>query len=515
MENRKWKFRNIRDTVILVFILILLACVLAVLWNMADKGKFRLPFLGSSQGETEWTDLDPDTPSAANDPDTESPETDPDLYATSHKKRRGGNGTDMENIPEEGSTEMAAASAGPVTEQEVYPSDIYSVPGNGIMAEFQCYVPDAVSYTWEYYDVSAMQWIPAEENAVSVRPDELDRVSSYYSVGAVPENNEKMIRCTITRTGQEPLIKTAALYIITKEIVNISIGDTEYPAGSYLSTEDVPITVVYSSGNRETFDGLLNGMYFVGKQESTVYEDSASGDRTETVTTVYTEHRYIHLGAEEKEILMRYRMGDSVIEKKTVLCGRDSEPPYITDISVSDYEISTTDRTVPVTVTVNAYDNDTPGQKLYYAFLPEGKEITEEDWQTASTFEIDITQNGTWTGYCRDQSGNVSTEEMRIVTVDEKAPVIREIKLEEDAWCTKNRICVTADDELEISYRYRLPETGEDSGWIPDSTYEISQNGTWEIQTRDAVENTSEIKTLSVSNIDTQAPVIISITEGE
>lgn len=513
MKKWAWKFKNVKNVIIFLFILILFVLGLSVLLNAVNKGTFRLSFLGShsesGQDEIERISLDLNELSATNDPDNEIPET--DIYATSHKKRRGRKETDTESIPEENS----AKTAEPLTEQEVFPSDIYSVDGNGIMAEFQCYVPDAVSYRWEYYDMSSMQWIPADETTVSIRKDELNRASSFYSIEAVQENNEKMVRCTIDRNDREPLIKTAALYIITKEIVNISIGDMEYPAGSYLSTEDVPITVVYSSGNRETFAGLLNGMYFVEKQENTAYEDSISGDRTETVTTVYTEHKYIHLGAEEKEILMRYRIGDSVIEKKTVLCGKDNEPPDITDISVSDFEISTTDHAVPVTVTISAYDNDTPSQKLSYAFLPEGKEITEDDWQTESTFEIDITQNGTWTGYCRDQGGNISTEEKRIITVDEKAPVITEIKLAEDAWCTKNTIMVTADDELEIFYRYRLPETGEDSGWISDSTYEILQNGTWEIQVKDAVENTSEIKTLFVSNIDTQAPVIISITEGE
>ncbi len=498
MKSRKLKFKHV-----IIFLFLLIFSVLAIfLWKIRNEA--HLPTASNLH-------------SVSTDKTVSGEGENPDLflteksYATSHKKSEGRRSDpklkETANLDDNRLTE-------PLTDKEVYPSDIYSEIG--VKAEFQCYRPDAVSYRWEYYDPSAMQWILAEETAVSRRMDELNRDSSFYSVEAVPENNEKMIRCTIELAGEQaPVIKTAALYIISKEIVNISIGDTEFPAGSYLSIEDIPVTVVYSSGNKESFTGLLNGMHFVDKQENKEYTDDTSGNRTETVTTMYMEHNYVHLGAEEKEILMRYRIKDSTIEKKVTLSGIDNDPPVISDISVSDYEISTVDQALPVTVTINAYDNDTLPQKLLYAFLPEGQEITDEDWQVHNSFEIEITKNGTWTGYCRDQSGNISTAEKRIITVDEKAPVISEITLTENSWCSTNTIVVNASDELEILYRYCLPATGEDSGWIPENTYEISQNGTWEISVKDAVENVSEIKEFVVSNIDTQAPVIISITEGE
>ena len=164
---------------------------------------------------------------------------------------------------------------------------------------------------------------------------------------------------------------------------------------------------------------------------------------------------------------------------------------------------------------ISATDNDTPADSLSYAFLPEGQEVTEEDWRAVSSFEVDITQNGVWIAYCRDQSGNICTEEKKVIAVDQKAPVISELYLAESTWCQKNRIIVTAADELEIWYRYCCPETGEDSGWIVENTFEVSHNGVWEIRVKDAVENISEIQELTVTNIDTVAPVIISITETE
>ena len=50
----------------------------------------------------------------------------------------------------------------------------------------------------------------------------------------------------------------------------------------------------------------------------------------------------------------------------------DITPPQITSLIVDDYEISTVDQTVPVTVTIKAVDEVTPTCKLEYAFLPAG-----------------------------------------------------------------------------------------------------------------------------------------------
>jgi len=398
----------------------------------------------------------------------------------------------------------------PLTLQPVYPSDIYSE--SGTEAEFQCYVPDATSYLWEYFDPSTAEWIPAKDTAIIQKNDELCRNSSFYSMEATAESDGAMIRCSITCDGQETIVKTATLHLI-EEVTDIFIDDADYPGG-YLNIQDIPVTVTYKDGRKETLKGV-NGLFFVDRNESTEYTDSVSGNRIETVTTVYTEYKYIHLGLEEKKILIRYRINESSIEKKALFCGRDSEPPDISEILISDYEVSAIDRAVPVMVMITATDNDTPASELSYAFLPEDREVTEEDWRTTSSFEADITQNGTWIAYCRDQSGNIRTEEKSIIAVDQKAPIISELFLSENNWCKKNMINVTATDELAVQYRYCCPETGEDSGWIEQNTYEIFHNGVWEIRAKDAVDNISEVQELVVSNIDTNAPVIISITETE
>lgn len=485
---------------ILIFFLVVFILAFLV-WNGLKEEKIQIPFWNQKEKDVieELEKMVPEMMSSSDvdHGDAEIPEAAEEINEAADS-REGGENISM--------TELAE----PLTAQPVYPSDIYSE--SGTRAEFQCYVPDAVSYLWEYYDTSAAQWVPAEDMATSEKEDELYRRSSFYSIDVTPESDGTMIRCSIIRDGQDPLVKTATLYLI-EEITDIFIDDADYPSG-YLNIQDIPVTVTYRDDRKETLQGL-NGLLFVDRNESTEYTDGVSGNRIETVTTVYTECRYIHLGSEEKELLMRYRINDPSIEKEALFCGKDTEPPDISEIAVSDYEVSAIDMTIPVTVMISATDNDTPAASLFYAFLPEGQEVTEEDWRAVSSFEVDITQNGVWIAYCRDQSGNICTEEKKIIAVDQKAPVISELYLAESTWCQKNRIIVTAADELEIWYRYCCPETGEDSGWIAENTFEVSHNGVWEIRVKDAVENISEIQELTVSNIDTVAPVIISITEGE
>lgn len=493
MKSRRFK------RFLFLFIIFLLVFFVLLIWAGIRRGKF--PAFSQNYAEKSGVET--------------VEETVPDIAAFSgtgngsEGEREKAETEEQEREPEDEAPPTEEMET-PVTAQPIYPTDIYSE--SGITAEFQCYIPDADAYLWEYYDVPASEWIPAESTFVGRKKDELHRSISFYNMESVPENDGTMIRCTVTRSGQEDLVKTATLYVI-KEITEILIDAAEYPEG-YINTQDIPVTVIYGDGKKEVLQGL-NGMFFVDKKESRESEDSVSGNRIETVTTVYTECKYIYLGLEEKKVLMRYRIKDSFMEEEILLCGKDTTPPDISDVQVCDHEISIVDKSVPVTVMITATDNDTPADKLSYAFLPEGQEAEEADWKQTASFEVDITQNGMWTAYCRDQSGNISAEEKKVIVVDQKPPVITKLYLSENVWCQKNKIIVEAEDELEIQYRYCCPDTGEDSGWIADNVYEIFQNGTWEIRVKDAVENISETRELTVSNIDTQAPVIISITEIE
>jgi len=95
--------------------------------------------------------------------------------------------------------------------------------------------------------------------------------------------------------------------------------------------------------------------------------------------------------------------------------------------------------------------------------------------------------------------------------IEKTLPVVR-LVLEQKEWCRENKIYVSATDRQPTEYRYVCNETGEDSGWIIESSKTVSRNGDWKVQVRDAAGNVVE-KEITVDNIDTQAPVIRSITE--
>lgn len=164
---------------------------------------------------------------------------------------------------------------------------------------------------------------------------------------------------------------------------------------------------------------------------------------------------------------------------------------------------------MPVTVTIIADDNVTAYSNLQYAFLPEGEE--PEIWSDQSTFTVDITQNGKWIAYCRDESGNVIQEVREIVAVDNKAPEVS-LSLENETWCTGNKILVNAKDGLSVEYCYCCPQTGIDSGWCTKDEYAVSENGTWTVKVRDAAGNVTE-KEITIDNIDNKPPVIRGIKE--
>lgn len=110
------------------------------------------------------------------------------------------------------------------------------------------------------------------------------------------------------------------------------------------------------------------------------------------------------------------------------------------------------------------------------------------------------------------KAGNIATTDQELI-VDSKAPVISLRLQNEKDWCKENTIYVSAEDSLQVEYRYICSASGEDSGWIKESSKKVSANGTWTIQVRDAAGNTAE-QEITVDNIDTRAPVIRSITEN-
>lgn len=411
---------------------------------------------------------------------TEDTEGEDEVYATSHEQE-------------------------PVTQDIVRISDMYAVKGD---LTLKSYYPDATQYTWELYNTEAKCWDVLDARTAC---DELYRQVSVVSLNL---SEDIMIRCSIERDGADEKILDIASVKCIKSIVNVTATDEKFKTGSghWLSSRDIPVKVTYHDNSSEILKGLY-GLVFVDKLESSEITYSDTGNVIETVTTINTECEYSYIDTGEKEFVIRYRDQDKSYDTKLTVVSADIDPPVISAVSLSDFTIKTVDEPVTVEVTISAEDNETPYPALEYAFLPQGVDPEDTDWIAKPKFEKDIDQNGIWVAYCRDRKKNIAMFEEKIIVVDQKGPELA-LTLKNTNWCAANKIIANAKDELPVTYLFTCRETGENSGWTDKNEYDVTQNGTWEVQARDEVGNIT-VMDIAVSNIDAQMPIIKGITEGE
>lgn len=490
MEQR---YQKVKKMVLFALVIVLFAAVFIFL--TIQKGSIQLLQKNTVEAatQTETGDSKEESELQGNEDTIEEAITAEEIsyqeekYATSHTE---------ENAPEA------------LTDEITRISDVYAEENTIVI--FRCFYPDAVKYSWEYYDMSKREWSMASQEDVTQGKDELYREVSSFLITATPDNHEMMIRCTVDFEGKETEVDTAKLYVLDEQIIDVKIEDYNTDSGRYVDVREIPVTVTFADKTQETVTGL-NGLCFVHSEESSEYSTSISGNAVETVTKIITSCEYSFLDLEEKETMLRYQNGDFIKEISMKLIGEDISAPEILNCEISEFEISRIDEPVPVTVSIEAVDDSTPYPMLEYAFLLEGAEPQDTDWRREDSFVTDITKNGTWVAYCRDQSGNMASFEKDIIAVDNKAPYVS-VTLANETWCKENTIMVNATDGLSVEYCFTCAETGEDSRWINRNEYAVRQNGIWKIKVRDAAGNMTE-KEIQVSNIDNQIPVIKGITE--
>lgn len=412
-----------------------------------------------------------------------------------------------QNLEESGEEEYAAPHK---TTEAVKLSDLYTVSGSTVQLE--CYYPEAQSYVWEVYNRHTCVWETVDSES---KQDELYRPVSVLCVTAEGTDTTP-VRCTVSMEGGETITENASVYIIP-DIQEIS-GTEEYvtDAGKYVSSREIPVQVSCVNGTQNVITGLY-GLTFVESTEERELSSNGTGNPMETVTTVYTECNYAYIGLEDKVFLLRYRCGDQILDTEVTLSGKDLCAPTISAVDVGGFEISNVDMPVTASISITAEDDKTPYPDLEYAFIPKGTDAKDDtepvpadaDWTKKAVFDLDITQNGTWVAFCRDQSGNMASVEKEIIVVDQKAPVIS-VRLADTEWCSATRLIIEAEDHLPVEYKVITP-AGTDSGWMAQNEHEVNCNGTWEVQARDSVGNISAEKII-VTNIDKQEPVIEKIT---
>ena len=412
---------------------------------------------------------------------------------------------------EETSGESEEYATSHKSQEPVQISDIYTEKDSIVI--FKSYYPDASGYTWETYNTENQDWDRIPDSDIICKTDELQREISSFVTVTPTESNELMIRCTTDFATKESVTDTASLHVLDKSISDIAIdGDITVEAGQYINASDIPVEITYQDGSKETVKGL-NGIYFLDTEQSAEESTTVSGNMIETITTVNRTYEYTYADAGDKEMTIRYRNADNPVDAAFHLIGEDVSAPVISQLSVSEFAVSNEDVIIPVTVTIQAEDDNTPYADLIYAFLPDDQEPGEDDWHDEASFDVDIMQNGKWTAYCKDASGNIATEDTDIIAVDNKAPYVSlRLAMEEETWCQRNSIIVTATDALPVEFFYSCADTGEDSGWIKESEKEVFSNGTWNVKVRDEAGNIAEAE-IVVSNIDNHPPVISEIKE--
>lgn len=397
--------------------------------------------------------------------------------------------------------------ADPDAGKAVLLSDIYSE--NGKDAVFRCFDEEASSYTWEIYDQAEKEWEPAPKEAVTMEADELGRETSWFKV---PGAEEATVRCTLEYPKKKKETQTASLYLLENNIEKVTAEDYVTDPGTYVCIEDIPVTVTYQDQTEESLTGL-NGLFFLVKEEKTDHKIRAGGNREETTATTISERSYIRIGREEKEIQIRYNGRENrQIETASTLKGEDSQPPVISSVEIAPFAVSNIDIPVTLTLSIDAEDDKTPKQSLYYAFALKGTPPEEIHWMRKNCFDVEITRNGTYAACARDESGNTARKEMEIITVDMKPPTIH-VSLENPAsWCQSNTIQVDADDASELQYSFRHADDTDAPEWSDCPVYTADRNGTYIIMVRDAAGNTAKTEA-TISNIDREAPVIQGIYE--
>lgn len=395
----------------------------------------------------------------------------------------------------------------PLDNSILEPSDVYAEKDS--MAVFQAYHPDATVYQWETKTETG-EWEKVSPETVTEKTDELQRIISSLELKA---DKEKTVRCRMSIEDGSARTCTADLHTLSEPISSISADGFSAETGSYVKAGDIPVEVTYLDGTQEIITGL-SGLHFLDTEESKESAETTAGNLKEIMTTVKTACDYSHLEAGVTEKILCYWNPDGEsMEVPVSMEGLDLTAPVINELCIGEFEVSRTDQSVPVTVSVSASDNVTPDRQLTYAFLPAGENPQEEDWKEESVFTADIAKNGVWTVYCRDEAGNIAAAERELIVVDSKAPVIS-LSLQKEEWCQKNTIYVSAEDSLPVKYRYICTVSGEDSGWVTESSKTVNANGTWTIQVQDDAGNTAE-QEITVDNIDNKAPVIRSITEKQ
>ncbi|WMJ83157.1 DUF6273 domain-containing protein [Oscillospiraceae bacterium MB24-C1] len=181
----------------------------------------------------------------------------------------------------------------------------------------------------------------------------------------------------------------------------------------------------------------------------------------------------------------------------------DSTMPTISSVSVP------TSWGAANTVTVSA--TDTGSGVAAYA-VTSTNVAPSTGWQTSKN--VEVTANGKYYAWAKDAVGNVSAGyEFTISKVDSGKPVVGTVTVP-DAWATSSTISISASDDASgvATYAVTTTNTAPSTGWQGGSNFTLTANGTYYAWAKDAVGNVSEGYKFTVTKVDTDKPIVDSVS---
>lgn len=415
--------------------------------------------------------------------------------------------------PEEPETSVAGESE-PLTTEGVTVKNVTAFPNEN--AVFYCYDKDALEYTWEYYSVIDKKWSGINNKPDFISYEEKDSLNRNVSCLSIPgkEDYDGMnIRCTVLLPEDVTTVSEGSMHIFTEEMESISLMETEAEAGEYLSNLDITANIIAGTGENMEISGLQPLLFYVpqNEEERTTYDEESSLT-TEIHTKVYKEAAYYFVKEGEQTVPLKFHIGEEVKELELTVLGTDTKAPVMENVR-TEYKVSNTDvKSTPVKVFASVSDNYSLPSEIEFAFSKTQSPGKDIQWSDRLPLETEVSENGTYYLLAKDAAGNIGTEKLELITVDMKAPVIEEILVQnESAYMSTNCIEVKAFDKTEMEYCFTLSGQAQQE-WQKEPVYTVNTNGEYTVKVRDMAGNTSE-GSINVSNIDTTAPVILSITE--
>lgn len=384
----------------------------------------------------------------------------------------------------------------------------------------QCYEPGAQSYDWEVYSELDKQWMEATKKSgikIELLQDQSGREISTLTIQEDPINTLK-IRCIVHFAEEEKeLISEAVVspfsYQEMGDIKAITIPDFKANSGDILSSLELPVVIENEDGKKIELKGIQTLVFCLEQEEenSRVFDEESSLT-TDTYTKTYYETRFYPVKSGEEKVQLRCRIRDEEFELEASVTGEDQLAPDIQELQ-GDYMVTNVDHKVPVTISATVTDNVDAITELVFAFAHEKVPEEKLTWSKELPLREEVSMNGFYYFYAKDTAGNISKEKVEIITVDMKAPVIDEAKLQRaDDFYTVN---VIARDKTKLEYcLYQAAGHDQNQIWQEDSSFTIAQNGEYILKVRDAAGNeTINAETIRIIDLDATAPVIVGIEE--